>query len=145
MNIWAYFRFGCYLHSSSSVFLPAPSLPAPSLPTPSLPTPSAPTHLVPTLYSNSQVHLLSSFVFHFSFNSPSPLTSLSPLVPPHLPPFLPLPTPFPSPSSPRFTCRDECDPGDYISEEGVCEDCHLLCEQCVGPGSSNCTSCRDSR
>ena len=93
MNIWTYFRFGCYLHSSSSVFLPAPSLPAPSLPTPSLPTPSAPTHLVPTLYSNSQVHLLSSFVFHFSFNSPSPLTSLSPLVPPHLPPFLPLPPP----------------------------------------------------
>ena len=143
MNIWAYFRFGCYLHSSSSVFLPAPSLPAPSLPapslptpslpTPSLPTPSSPTHLVPTLYSNSQVHLLSSFVFHFSFNSPSPLTSLSPLAP------------FPSPSSPRFTCRDECDPGDYISEEGVCEDCHLLCEQCVGPGPSNCTSCRDSR
>ena len=45
----------------------------------------------------------------------------------------------------RFTCRDGCDLADYASEEGVCEDCDALCEQCVGPGSRNCTTCRDAR
>ena len=45
----------------------------------------------------------------------------------------------------RFTCCDRCDPADYISEEGVCEDCDALCSQCVGPGSRNCTVCRDTR
>ena len=75
-----YFHFGCYLHTSSSVFFPAPSLP----------TPSVPTHLVPTLYippSPRFICLPSSSVFHFSFNSPSSLTSLSSLASP--PPFLP--------------------------------------------------------
>ena len=45
----------------------------------------------------------------------------------------------------RFTCRDGCDLADYVSEEGVCEDCNALCSQCVGPGSRNCTVCRDTR
>lgn len=44
-----------------------------------------------------------------------------------------------------FICREECSLDDFISSGNVCEDCHALCEQCVGPGATNCTSCRDPR
>ena len=128
---------------------PSPSLTLP-LPSHSLPS-SLITHLLP---------------HHSSPPSstppppPSPLSSLPSnpalpppsLLPPHTLPFpsphpaIPLPSPCHSPPlTHSFTCRDGCGLSDYISEEGVCEDCHPLCEQCVGPGPSNCTSCQDSR
>ena len=102
--------------SFSHPLLPSPSPPL-SSPHPLLPSPSPPLTL-------SSPHPL--------LPSPSPPLTLSS---PH----------HPSQTTSRFTCRDGCSLGDYISEEGVCEDCHPLCEQCVGPGPSNCTSCRDAR
>ena len=146
-------------------FPPTPTVPTPSVPFP--PTPTVPTPSVPILYtlplwtkpkawcdmpfslSISYTGFLSvlpssipssSSSYLFLFIPPSSLTSLSPLPFPALP--FSLFSPFPHP---RFTCRDGCDLGDYVSEEGVCEDCHPLCEQCVGPGTRNCTSCKDTR
>ena len=34
---------------------------------------------------------------------------------------------------------------EYPSEEGVCEDCHLHCANCAGPGPANCTQCKNNQ
>ncbi len=43
-----------------------------------------------------------------------------------------------------FSCLSECGQRQF-AVEGVCMDCDPRCGQCVGKGSTNCTSCTDTR